>query len=126
MKYFVVASTLLFTGLALAEPEFTVKVDRIEMSVTAPEESDIKTDKTDATTDTKAQGYNSSRSNRTVLKASPASIDYNSSRSNNSSAIDPDDDGDGIDTEACTNGVDNNCNAPGDSKPADKNSARTR
>jgi len=168
MKNLTIAVVLLLTGLAFAEPE--VRVNRIDMAVTAPDESDLRTDETEATGIAAAEDHNSSRSNVSYRKASTGTVaiedhnssrsnvsyrkattgiaaiedhnssrsnvsyrktstgatGYNSSRSNNSSAIDPDDDGDGIETRTCSSGVDNDCDSPRDSKPANRDSARSR
>lgn len=146
MKNLTIAVVLLFTGLAFAEP--AVRVNRIDMAVTTPDESDVQTDQTEATgiaaiedhnssrsnvsyrkasTDIAAiEDHNSSRSNVSYRKASTDATDYNSSRSNNSSAIDLDDDGDGIETKTCSSGVDDDCDSPRDTKPANRDSARSR
>jgi hypothetical protein len=122
MKSFIVVVLLLLTGLVFAEP--TVRVNRIDMAVTAPDDADEQTDETAATPGTKSQEYNSSRSNNSSRRAD--AIDHNASRSNTTRALDPDDDGDSLETEACVNGVDNDCDDTGDTSPAKRNNAGSR
>lgn len=57
MKTLTLVATLLLAGVAFAEGQLEVRVNRIDMAVTAPDE-------TEDTAGTKAQDYNSSRSNR--------------------------------------------------------------
>jgi len=126
MKNLVIAAALLFTSLAFAESEFVVKVNRIEMAVTAPDESEAQADGTEAAADAKAQNASSDSSDKPGLKAATGATDYNSSRSNNSSAIDADDDGDGIEATTCPNGVDDDCDSPREAEPAKRNSTRSK
>jgi hypothetical protein len=104
MKSLIAAVLLLLTGLAFAELELEVRVNRIEMSATAPNDSQQQTDET-ASSGSKAQGYNSSRSNRRGLSAPSSSIDHNASRSNTTRALDPDDDGDGLEAKSPDGGI---------------------
>ncbi len=73
MKTLALVATLLLAGVAFAEGQLEVRVNRIDMAVTAPDE-------TEDTAGTKAQDYNSSRSNR-------------------QGAMDKDDDGNGAKTQ---------------------------
>ncbi len=69
----------------------------------------------------KAQDYNSSRSNTTSRVDETRAQDYNSSRSNNINALDTDDDGDTVPTEdACRDAVDNDCSGPSDDKSVER------
>lgn len=95
-------------------------------AVAAPDESENETAKAEATAEAKAQDYNSSRSNNSSVKVPADATDYNSSRSNRTRALDTDDDGDSIEAEVCSNGVDNDCDAPRDADPANHNSTRSR
>lgn len=146
MKIFLFLASILLTGAALADSEVEVRVNRIEMAVAAPDESGDATEGTSA--GTRAQDYNSSRSNTTSLREHDENLDrpavpsgkaqdYNSSRSNNSSVaapapnntrdrfVDPDDDGDSVDTAVCGNGVDDDCDSPVDAAPANHNTTRS-
>jgi len=101
MKSLIAVVLLLLTGLAFAE--FEVRVNRIEMSATAPNDAEEQTDET-ASSGSKSQGYNSSRSNRTLSVAPSVSIDHNASRSNTTRTLDPDDDGDGLEAKSLAGG----------------------
>jgi hypothetical protein len=150
MKVLLILPALLLAGTAVAESELKVRVNRIDMAVTAPDETGdteaAATERQDATnlnssrsnTSSKAQDYNSSRSNTTALRQQEGNFegsvhsggkaqDYNSSRSNNSSsvALDPDDDGDSVDDSVCRNGVDDDCDSPVDEAPANHNTTRS-
>jgi len=128
MKSLIAVVLLLLTGLAFAELE--LKVDRIEMSATAPNDSEKQTDET-ASSGSKAPGYNSSRSNRTGLSAPSSSIDHNASRSNTTRALDPDDDGDGLEAKSLDGGGEHedawetpvraSSNRPGNARPVRSN-----
>jgi len=94
--------------------EFTVIPSRIEAAVidNAEESAENARETEDGfgndldTGNTKAQDYNSSRSNRRGARASTG--DHNSTRSNRGRRLDTDDDDDSIKTEVC-NAVDNDC-----------------
>lgn len=103
---------ILLAGLALASGAFAdqqhdIRVNRIEMKATAPDEGDDAEESKETETRTKAQ-------------------DYNSSRSNTTTAIDTDDDGDSVDTEECTDSVDDDCTGRDDEAPANHNTTRSK
>ena len=129
MRTAVLVAALLATGIAFADNEFTMKPDRIEMKKGVVDNGDTGDDGTDSAT--RAQDYNSSRSNTTSarkgdvdkrakkLKPKPRlssaaskpgspnsgatrAQDYNSSRSNTTSAIELDTDSDGDSIDART------------------------
>ena len=148
MKIFLFLASILLAGVASADSKVEVRVNRIDMAVAAPDDPGDTNGGDAANAGTRAQDYNSSRSNTTSLRDQDENIDrpvssggkaqdYNSSRSNNSSVvapapnntkdrfIDPDDDGDGIDTAVCGNGVDDDCDGPVDAAPANHNTTRS-
>lgn len=137
MKTVLFVTSLLVAGTALAADEVEVRVNRIEMAVAASDEPDGTTGKDQSgPSGTRAQDYNSSRSNTTSLRAQdqrsdrPAGSrgkaqDYNSSRSNNSSRIDTDSDGDSVDDAVCAKGVDDDCDSATDEAPANHNTTRS-
>ena len=98
---------LLLAFAAVAESEVDVRVNRIEMSVTAPEEGD-DAKSSDQGKSTKAQDYNSSRSNNTNGEAPVDDVDS---------------DDDSIDEDTC-NGVDDDCDGVTDA-PANHNTTRS-
>lgn len=65
---------------------------------------------------TKAQDYNSSRSNRRGARAQ----DHNSTRSNRGRRLDTDDDDDGVLTKEVCNAVDNDCDDTRDDSTTEK------
>ncbi len=67
MRLLILISAIFLTGQAIADTEFTVKPDRIEMKTAVKEEADDATEDKDSAPATKAQDYNSSRSNTTRL-----------------------------------------------------------
>ena len=106
MKALVLIVAALLAGTAVAESELEVRVNRIDMAVTAPEPTEDEAKTTDANPGTKAQ-------------------DYNSSRSNTTSGIDVDSDDDGIDEQVCSDSVDEDCDAPRKTAPANHNTTRS-
>ena len=114
MRLLILISAIFLTGQAIADTEFTVKPDRIEMKTAVKEEADDATEDKDSAPATKAQDYNSSRSNTTRLMDATPAQDYNNSRSNNldSVAVDDDSDDDSIPVE--------------DEAPANHNTTRQR
>jgi hypothetical protein len=114
MKYllFFLALTIA-AGAAVADTDLEVRVNRIEMAVTAPDDSDAESDTADATDKSAATDHNSSRSNKTSSVAAPEpATSHNASRSNRSLAVDPDSDNDSVSNDVCPDGVDNDCDDP--------------
>lgn len=88
MRIILLVAAMSLAGTALAENELEVKVNRIDMAVTAPDDSDDDSD-SDMTMDgaqKQATGHNVTRSNRTSLRSTGNGADYNSSRSNKTHA----------------------------------------
>lgn len=88
MKALTLLSALLRSGLAVAEGQQDIRVNRIDLAIAAPDESGDGSD--DETTDNKATDYNASRSNKNGEASMPSESaggsraqDYNPSRSNN-------------------------------------------
>lgn len=141
MRVLILITTALFSGIVFAEQELEVRVNRIEMAATAPDEPQDEAEdasvkrkaaarkksvaKRKATARTRAQDYNSSRSNKESRAALAEGGDYNSSRSNKTHALDTDDDDDSIPTETCANGVDDDCDGAVDESPANHNTTRS-
>lgn len=101
MKTLIIVLAVAATSLAFAETETDIRVNRIEMTEVAPDESG----------ETKATDHNSSRSNKTSSVAAPhggaddsdadnsdaggtEATDYNSSRSNKADGAVSDEDSD--------------------------------
>ena len=127
MRTLIVIAAALCANAALAEAELEVRVNRIDMAVTAPEPTDEIAKETEETSGIKAQDYNSSRSNSESVTAPVNGADYNSSRSNKTHSIDTDDDSDSDDmyTDPCRDGVDQDCDAPRAAAPANHNTTRS-
>ena len=71
MKSLIFIAALLAAGVTLAEEEVQIRVNRMETAVAAPQETEEDAKETDEASATKAQDYNSSRSNTTTA-AGPA------------------------------------------------------
>lgn len=123
MNRLLLLAALIIVAPAMADDEKKVPVKRIDASSPAMQAvENAAVDVQDAGA-TRAQDYNSSRSNTTARSA-----DYNSVRSNKTHTVDPDDDGDGVDTAVCGNGVDDDCDGPVDAErvaPANHNTTRS-
>jgi hypothetical protein len=119
MRILVFAGIFLFCSSAFAESQLEVRVNRIEMAVTAPDESDNEAKQEVAEIPVK-------RIDASTPRASTEGGGYNSSRSNRTLAQDTDDEGDSVETKRCENGVDDDCDGPRDAAPANHNSTRSK
>lgn len=119
MKNLVVAAVLLFSGFAFADAQLEVKVIRIDMAVTAPEEDESEAKK--GVPEIKRKDVDAS-----TPSAPKAATDHNASRSNSTSTRDSGDDEDGAEAKTCVNDADTDCDAPRDASPADHNSTRSK
>lgn len=122
MKVLVLITAALFSGIVFAEQELEVRVNRIEMAVAAPD--DPQEDAEEANAKRKAVARKKSVAKRKATARTRAQ-DYNSSRSNKTHSLDTDDDGDSIPTESCGNGVDDDCDGAVDERPANHNTTRS-
>ena len=116
MRLLILLAGVLLATNVLAEKSSDIRVNRIDMAVTAPDTSD-DADAKDEIESTEAQDYNSSRSNNINGEAptptedpAPATRaqDYNSSRSNTTSSVDVDDKGGEDDSDEKSESVDKN------------------
>lgn len=108
MRLLILLAGLVLAGGAFADQEKDIRVNRIEMKAAATDkDEETAKESEDTSSETKAQDYNSSRSNRT-------------------GAVDTDDDGDSIEAEECTDAVDNDCTGEDDESPANHNTTRSK
>ena len=107
MRLLILLAGLVLAGGAFADQQHDIRVNRIEMKAAAPDQGDDAEESKEKSSQTKAQ-------------------DYNSSRSNTTTAIDTDDDGDSVETEECTDSVDNDCTGKDDEAPANHNTTRSK
>ncbi len=110
MRLLILIAAVLLAGQAIADNNIEVRVNRIEMKEAVKDEADDATEEKESAPATRAQDYNSSRSNTTSV-----------------AALDDDDDGDSVPTDdVCENGVDNDCDSPRDTAPANHNTTRSK
>ena len=76
MRLLILITAVFIAGQAVAETEFTVKPDRIEMKKAIKDDGEDATEDKESAPATKAQDYNSSRSN-TTSAAGPVDTDSN-------------------------------------------------
>ena len=133
MNRLLLLAALIIAAPALADDEKKVPVKRVDASTPILQAvQDPATDVGDVAS-TRAQDYNSSRSNNESTRAvsgvaASEGADYNSSRSNKTHALDDDSDGDSVDEAVCSNGVDQDCDSPVDAAaiaPANHNTTRS-